>query len=506
MIDPLLRKTRTALGGTRSRRKNVVVAASSALVWVALLGLAAGTAAAPLDAPQARRYLPGAPSLGDPLAPGLGNGGYHVSHYRIHVTYRPATGRLSGSATITARATQNLSKFDLDFALAASSVRVNAQRATYKSKSGPIGDKLVVTPRHGIRKGKRLIVTVRYSGHPASVKINGFSGWQHTPTGIISWEQEPPSPAEEWWYPGNDHPSDQASYDVVVKAPRTDTVLSNGSLRSRTVRGHMSTSHWHSAAPMPSYTSLLAIGHYRVSTRRSLDHVPTIFAYERGGGALMHRARTDIQQTPEVLRFLQHQLGRYPFAAAGGLVDRQDGGWYLPDATRATYQLGIWTDPPALPFLTTAMNASQWYGVSVSPKRWKDAWLMQGMQEFMEWRRSEAIGQGTSQALFRSAYAENANNSPVWRTSPVHPPWALDFWIQPRAAMMLQALHNRVGETTFSRILRGYAATYLHRAASTQDFITYTTRISGQDLHSFFHSWLYARTKPAPTRRNGFSR
>ena len=156
----------------------------------------------------------------------------------------------------------------------------------------------------------------------------------------------------------------------------------------------MSTTRWRSGAPMPSYTSLLAIGHYTVTIKRSLNHRPTLMAYEQGGGALMRRARTDVRQTPRVLGYLHGLLGGYPFASAGALVDRQDGGYYLPEATRPTYMLGLWTDPPDLPFLTPAMNASQWYGVSVSPSRWNDAWLMQGMQEFAGWRWSQVIGQG----------------------------------------------------------------------------------------------------------------
>ena len=208
---------------TAMSRRTRVAAAIGVLACYPLLGLPVSTAAVPLSAHQPSQYLPGASSLGDPLAPGLGNGGYTVSHYRIDVTYRPATGRLTGSTTITAQATQDLSTFDLDFALTASSVTVDARRAaSFRSKPGRIGNKLLVTPSKGIRRGTRFTVTVRYSGTPASIKISRFTGWQRTPTGVISWEQAPPSPAEEWWYPGNDYPSDQASYDITVTVPKSE--------------------------------------------------------------------------------------------------------------------------------------------------------------------------------------------------------------------------------------------------------------------------------------------
>ena len=61
------------------------------------------------------RLPAGAPGVGDDYFPLYGNGGYDVRHYLLRVSYDPATDRLVGVATISARATQNLSRFNLDF-------------------------------------------------------------------------------------------------------------------------------------------------------------------------------------------------------------------------------------------------------------------------------------------------------------------------------------------------------------------------------------------------------
>ena len=50
------------------------------------------------------------------MFPLAGNGGYDVSNYSLTLDYTPAGNRLTGTALITARATQNLSQFDLDSA------------------------------------------------------------------------------------------------------------------------------------------------------------------------------------------------------------------------------------------------------------------------------------------------------------------------------------------------------------------------------------------------------
>ena len=66
-------------------------------------------------APASAAFTPGSAGLGDPFFPRAGNGGYQVAHYDLDLDYRPATGRLAATAMIRARATQDLSRFDLDF-------------------------------------------------------------------------------------------------------------------------------------------------------------------------------------------------------------------------------------------------------------------------------------------------------------------------------------------------------------------------------------------------------
>src|SRR3954453_12260156 len=72
----------------------------------ALLG--AGTA-------LAATFAAGSDGLGDPFFPQGGNGGYDVQHYGLTLDYDPPANRLTGTAAITAKATQALSRFDLDF-------------------------------------------------------------------------------------------------------------------------------------------------------------------------------------------------------------------------------------------------------------------------------------------------------------------------------------------------------------------------------------------------------
>src|SRR6185436_6780487 len=78
------------------------------------------------------KFQPGAPGIGDPYFPLEGNGGYDTQHYDLTFSYDPATDRLEGLAVITAKATQDLSRFDLDLQqLDVDSVTVDLQRASF---------------------------------------------------------------------------------------------------------------------------------------------------------------------------------------------------------------------------------------------------------------------------------------------------------------------------------------------------------------------------------------
>ena len=113
---------------------------------VAVVVVTTGLLGAPAQA-ETGRYTPGAPGIGDPYFPLAGNGGYDVRHYDLRVRYDPPTDVLTGTATISARATQNLSRFDLDFVgMRLRSLTVNGRPASWMRN----GQELVVTPARGI--------------------------------------------------------------------------------------------------------------------------------------------------------------------------------------------------------------------------------------------------------------------------------------------------------------------------------------------------------------------
>jgi aminopeptidase N len=459
----------------------------ASLVTCALF-LAGCTADKPATATTAPSFSPGAQGIGDDYFPKYGNGGYDVAGYDLNLRYDPKSGELSGQATITATATQDLSRFDLDFAnLSASGVTVDGAVAT----SGQSGNELVVTPATGIVDGKAFTVVVNYAGEPSTLanKALGEGGWLRTKDGGFALGQ--PESASTW-FPVNDHPSDKATFKLAMAVPDGLEVLSNGVPGPRATADGWTTWKWSEASPMVSYLATVVIGQYRVETS-SHDGKPVITAIPASLPADGPAARS-LARTGEIADFLATQFGPYPFAAYGGVVI---------DDSRVTYALETQTRPVyGDTFFRGGTNstviahelAHQWYGDSVALERWQDIWLNEGFATYAEWLWAEHEGKSTVQQSFDRQYSGFD-----WSVPPGNPGAARIFGdaVYQRGAMTLQALRRTIGDPAFFGLLKSWAVEHKDGNVTTGDFIAAAEKAAGgQDLGPLFQAWLFGTAKP----------
>jgi hypothetical protein len=163
----------------------------------------AGAFVLPPAALAAGGFAAGSDGLGDPMFPLAGNGGYDVTNYSLTLDYTPSGNRLVGTVVITARATQNLSRFDLDFRMHdVTRVLVDGAAASFGYAKD---QELVVTPAAGLVQGKSFTATVDYAGTPLVVTDpdQSIEGWVPTDDGAFVVNEPQGSPG---WYPANDNP------------------------------------------------------------------------------------------------------------------------------------------------------------------------------------------------------------------------------------------------------------------------------------------------------------
>src|SRR5690349_9874175 len=185
---------------------------------------------------KAEPPTPGADGIGDALYPTLGNGGYDVEHYDLALRYETADlgQALDGRIEIQARATETLSRFNLDFSGdSIGSITVDYVPATWVRA----GEELVITPARSLRRGKHFRVVIEHAvstplvpdpnvflGAPFFVTADG-SAWAGQPNGAHR------------IFPCNDHPADKASFTFRIDVPAGTTAVANGELVDHVTAG-----------------------------------------------------------------------------------------------------------------------------------------------------------------------------------------------------------------------------------------------------------------------------
>ncbi len=135
---------------------------------------------------------------------------------RLEGGLRPGDGHPHRQGDDPARATQNLSRFNLDFVgLTSARVTVNGRPAEWSRD----GEELDVTPRRRHpRSNAGSPRSSRYDGvRRDHLRVRHPSGFLHTDDGALVIGQ--PHVADTW-FPVNDHPIDKASYTFEITVPR----------------------------------------------------------------------------------------------------------------------------------------------------------------------------------------------------------------------------------------------------------------------------------------------
>jgi aminopeptidase N len=464
------------------------------------------------------QFTSGARSIGDSLFPQIGNGGYDARHYEVLLDYNPATNSLeSATTTMTAKATQNLSDFSLDFqGLTVDGVRVNGRDANFSRDA----TKLIITPSNGIPQGSEFEAEVDYSGTPQEVTDPDGSkeGWIRNSGPVLdgAFTVNEPVGAQSW-FPNNNHPTDKAAYDFEITVPVVSTALGTGELvgAGPTSNGDGThTWHWREDDPTASYLTTATSGAFNFATRTINETTPgapgTLIEYRAIDSSYtaleVGTLNAGLDEIPAMTNFLGEIYGPYPFESTGAVIDSAPGIMYaLENQTKPHFSL------PTLGALLHEV-AHQWMGNSVTLASWSDIWFNEGWATWSEWCWEDSSGTSACPTNPDTQFDNNYSSGPdsKWAIAPAvlnNNPANLfsTFAVYTRGAMTLEGYRQIVGHANFVDLAKRLNTEFRHDTISTAEFIAVAKQESGftgaqlQRLDDYFQQWLYGETEPTIT-------
>lgn len=430
------------------------------------------------------------PAVIDPYLPETGNFGYRVSRYELDLEYKVAINRLSGSASITAVTLAALRTFTLDLAdtLRVTKVAVNGRRPARFSCAN---DKLRVELSSALPAGAALVVEVRYGGTPEPIEtLWGDVGFEELTNGALVAGQ--PNGASSW-FPCDDHPSAKASYRIQISTDSPYRAIANGELVSRRARAGHTVWTYEQPEPTSTYLITLQIGMYDVH-KLAKSPVPI-------QAALPARLRSNFDHSfgrqPQMMKLFEKLFGPYPLAS-GYTVVVTDDALEIPLEAQGISIFGAnhCDGTRRAERLIAHELAHQWFGNSVTVRRWRDIWLHEGFACYAEWLWSENSG-GRSADEWAHHYHGRLTDLPqdLLLADP-GPKDMFDDRVYKRGALTLHVLRTRIGDEKFFALLRDWTARHRHSNAFTDDFTGLAANYADESLRPLWDAWLYAEDLP----------
>ena len=431
-----------------------------------------------------------APPVIDPYLPHNGNFGFRVSRYELDLEYKVASNRLSGTATITSATLASLQNFTLDLAepMSVTKVTVNGRRpAHFATSTG----KLRVRLAAALPAGSAMSVVVRYGGSPRPIRsLWGDVGFEELTNGVLVAGQPNGSPS---WFPCDDHPSSKASYRIQISTDSPYYALAPGELVSRRVRAGQTVWTYEQPEPTTTYLATLQIGMY------SLHRVPKAVVPMQAIVPDRLRANFDhdFARQPAMMKLFIKLFGRYPLSAGYTVVVTDDPleipleaqgisvfGSNHCDGTRGTERL------------IAHELAHQWFGNSVTARRWRDIWLHEGFACYAEWLWSEHAGGRSTAELARHHYDRLLAAPQDLLLSDPGPRDMFDDRVYKRGALTLHALRGAIGDDRFFALLRDWTTRHRHGTVVTDDLTGLAANYADASLRPLWEAWLYSTRVP----------
>lgn len=419
---------------------------------------------------------------------------YDVVYQQLNLTVNPQVHFITGSVTTHYIPNEDISTitFDLTGQLTVNSVIRNGNSLAFTQNANELVITLPVTVNAGITD----IITVNYSGQPATGE-DAFVTSFHNGSPIL-WTLSQPYGAKDWWPCKQDLNDKIDSIDIFITAPAQYVSVANGAEMGQVINGNgTKTTHFKHNYPIPAYLVAIAVSNYSIYTQQAGTAPNTFPIVNYIYPESLATAQTQLEVTLPIMNLFEDLFEAYPYSDEKyGHAQCGFGGGM--EHTTVSFMGNFGRN------LIAHELGHQWFGNKVTCGSWKDIWLNEGFatylsglvvehldgnESFRTWkydRIDNITGFADGRVYLTDADTTNVNRIFSGRLS------------YNKGAMVLHMLRFKLGDDNFYQGVKNYLADpeLAFGYAKTPDLQAHLEAASGMDLTEFFLDWVYREGFP----------
>ncbi|NNE99459.1 MAG: M1 family metallopeptidase [Pyrinomonadaceae bacterium] len=442
---------------------------------------------------------------------------YDVQEYDITARVFPEEKKIVGETLINVNivAPTNWFVFDLDTPFEIANVSYFSEKDFVEIKFKRDGGKIWAKFLQTLQPGENTTVRIAYSGNPRIAPkppwVGGFM-WEKTADGsdwIVNAQQ---NDGADLWFPIKDHPSDEPnSVELHITVPENLFVASVGKIENIDINENSTkTYHWKMSNSINNYNIVLNIAPYKIVAEMYTSVAGETFPIKFYAlPESEEKAKDIVDQTIKFLKFYEKYLGPYPYRTEKlGIAETPHLG--MEHSTVIAYGNEFKKDKRGFDWLMLHELGHEWWGNMVTASDWRDMWIHEGFQSFMDALYLEETK--GKEAYLDAMRARVKNTRNMQAVAPREPRFAYQVYlaapdyvksdgdIYGKGSLILHTLRYLIGDKAFFKGLRRMAyptkqlETYTdgrqNRFVTTDDVKQIFEEESKMDLDWFFEVYL----------------
>ncbi|HIP48199.1 MAG TPA: M1 family peptidase [Lutibacter sp.] len=423
-----------------------------------------------------------------------------IQHYTFDIEISDTSDRINAKATLNLLIKKKTKNFFLNLKSLNKDGKGMCIKSIKTKKGNPLAfthkeDILVITNKKKWKKNKIIELEIAYSGIPEDGLYIRKSIYNKKTFFGDNWPNR-----AQYWLPVIDHPSDKATVDFIITAPKHFTVIASGKLISeKALTKIKNIFHFQTEQPLPTKVMVLGAADFKIKQLDTINSIPvSSWIYQEAPD----KGFDDYKPAVAVLKFYDSIIGPYSYTKLANVQSKTRFGG-MENAGNIFYYEESVNGKNQIESLVAHEVAHQWFGNSVTEKNWRDIWLSEGfatyltdiyleykygkekLKERMIMEREKVIKYSKKPNVQAIVYNEKENLFKLLNRNSYE-----------KGAWVLHMLRTKIGDDKFFEILRNFYSQYKNSNASTEDFIEIVNSVTQQDLNSFFDQWLYRTDIP----------